>query len=179
MLSKPAKDATMDELIETLFPKDLNKGLGLPNVTVIDMFDSVRSETPDADSKQFQIPKFVDVPKDKVRFYEMPEVPLQLEMFRDNMLFGGDDDFETFKQNLFNQDYDKLKINVDDYLEPKFGGKKMSIKEMLERVEDSSYEELKGDSRDLFFKMIKDRTKHNIGIAALFQEEMNDRRVGL
>jgi hypothetical protein len=51
----------------------------------------------------------------------------------------------------------------------------MSIKE-AHTFGDRSYEDL--DLKESLFKVIEDKTKHNIGLGALFQEEMDDRKRG-
>ena len=52
----------------------------------------------------------------------------------------------------------------------------MSIKE-AHSFGNRSYEGL--DLKETLFKVIEDRTKHNLGLGALFQEEMSDRRAAL
>ena len=70
-----------------------------------------------------------------------------------------------------NRRYEQLAVDPGDFLQLKFGGEKVSIKEAHDFGK-RSYDEL--DLKESLFKIIEDRT--GLGVGALFQEEMNDRR---
>ena len=164
--------ASADELVDEFFPK-IERGPVAYNASLIDLIDNIRSTSPGPEGKQFVLPKYTNVPKDKFNHYKGPTTSEMLRMFDANYEKGGTPDFEEFKTLLFNRAYDQLEVDPDDYLErietP------MSIKE-AHSFKDRSYEGL--DLKETLFKVIEDKTKYNIGLGALFQEEMSDRRKG-
>ena len=139
---------------------------------MIDLIKSIRSTTPDADGEQFVLPMYRDVPKAKTQFFKAPGVYETLQMFEANAAKGGTEDLDEFKFQLYNRRYDEMAINPEDYLEVKFGGEKKSIKE-AHSFGDMSYEDL--DLKESLFKIVEDKT--GLGVGALFQEEMGDRKI--
>ena len=95
----------------------------------------------------------------------------KLDQLEANAEAGGTQDFDEFKEQLFNRRLDLLAVDPADYLEVKFGGQKKSIKE-AHNFGDMSYDDL--DLKESLYKIIEDKT--GLGVGALFQEEMNDRR---
>ena len=159
-----------DELVSKMFP-EIDRSPVAYNASIIDLIKSIRSTTPGADGEQFVLPMYRNVPKDKTVIFKGPTVGEQLRMFEANAAAGGTPDFEEFKSQLFNRQYHLLAVDPSDYLEVKFGGEKKSIKE-AHTFGDMSYDDL--DLKESLYKIIEDRT--GLGVGALFQEEMNDRR---
>ena len=159
-----------DELVSNLFP-EIDRGPEAYNASIIDLIKNIRSTTPDADGEQFVLPMYRNVPKDKITIYKGPTVGEQLRMFEANAEAGCTQDFDEFKEQLFNRRLDLLAVDPADYLEVKFGGQKKSIKE-AHNFGDMSYDDL--DLKESLYKIIEDKT--GLGVGALFQEEMNDRR---
>ena len=175
IFKKDLSKVSEDEVLDKLFPK-IERGPEAYTANLIDLMDRIRSTSPGAEGKQFVLPKYTDVPTKKMKHFKTPTITELLRMFNDNFARGGTSDFEEFKTNIFNREYDDLKIDLTDYLDFYFDGEEMSIKEAHE-FGNKKYEDL--DQRGSFFKTIEERTKHNLGLGALFQEEMNDRRAGL
>ena len=165
----PTKQSA-DELMSKIFP-EIERDDTAYNASIIDLIKSIRSTTPDADGEQFVLPMYRNVPKDKVTVFKAPTVGEMLRMYEANAAAGGTPDFEEFKSQLFNRQYHLLAVDPSDYLEVKFGGEKKSIKE-AHSFGDMSYDDL--DLKESLYKIIEDRT--GLGVGALFQEEMNDRR---
>ena len=165
--------ASADEIVDKFFPK-IERGPEAYNASLIDLIDNIRSTTPGPEGKQFVLPKYTNVPKTKLRNFKGPTTGEMLRMFDANFAKGGTDDYEEFKTLLFNREYDKLEVDPMDYLE--LQDEPMSIKE-AHSFGNRSYEGL--DLKETLFKVIEDRTKYNLGLGALFQEEMSDRRAAL
>ena len=174
-IDKNLSKVSVDDFPEKVFPK-IERGPEAYNASLIDLIDNIRSTTPGPEGKQFVLPKYTDVPKQKIKHFKTPTTAEVLRMFNDNFTLGGTDDFEEFKTKLFNREYDDLKIDLTDYLDYYFDGEEMSIKEAHE-FGNRKYKDL--DIKGSLFKTIEERSKHNIGLGALFQEEMTDRRQGL
>ena len=165
----PTKQSA-DELMSKIFP-EIERDDTAYNASIIDLIKSIRSTTPDADGEQFVLPMYRNVPKDKTVIFKGPTVGEMLRMYEANAAAGGTDDFEEFKTQLLNRRYEQLAVDPGDFLQLKFGGEKVSIKEAHDFGK-RSYDEL--DLKESLFKIIEDRT--GLGVGALFQEEMNDRR---
>ncbi len=174
-IDKNLSKISTDEFPEKVFPK-IERGPEAYNASLIDLIDNIRSTTPGPEGKQFVLPKYTDVPTQKIKHFKPPTTAEILRMFNDNFTLGGTNDFEEFKTKLFNREYNDLEIDLTDYLDYVFDGEEMSIKEAHE-FGNRKYEDL--DVKGSLFKTIEDRTEYNIGLGALFQEEMNDRRAGL
>ena len=97
-----------------------------------------------------------------------------IEAFEANKLSGGTEDFQKFKKDLYNRDWHNFKIDIRDYLDLSVAEPK-PIKQAMEEFEDRDYKD--HDMRGQLLKIVKDRT--GMGIAALFEEEMADRKKGL
>jgi len=166
----PTKESA-DELVDKLFP-EIQRDDTAFNASLIDLIKQIRSTTPDADGEQFVLPMYRDVPKTKIQFYKAPGIFETLRMFEANAAKGGTEDFEEFKYQLMNRRFDEMAINPEDYLELRFDGEKKSIKE-AHSFGDMSYEDL--DLKESLFKIVEDKT--GLGVGALFQEEMGDRKI--
>ena len=164
--------ASADEIVEEFFPK-IDRGPVAYNASLIDLIDNIRSDSPGPEGKQFVLPKYTNVPKDKLQHFKGPTTSELLRMFDANYAKGGTADFEEFKTLLLNRAYDQLEVDPEDYLERI--DKPMSIKE-AHSFGDRSYDDI--DLKETLFKVIEDKTANNIGLGALFQEEMDDRKRG-
>ena len=157
------------DIVSTAFPEVIqNSNTYAPNF--IDMIKSIRS---DKYGNQYQVPLVKDTGV-KVRHFKGPSFMQLIEMFEANYERGGTASYEEFKSDLINGDYTNLFIEPDEFLTPMFGGEMLTRKEGIERQEDLPYEEQ--DLKGTLFKIIKERT--GIGISALFEEEMEDRKKG-
>ena len=139
--------------------------------SLIDVIKSIRS---DKDGNQYQEPMYKVDPKDKVVIYRGPYLDEMIEAFEANKLSGGTEDFQKFKKDLYNRDWHNFKIDIRDYLDLSVAEPK-PIKQAIEEFEDRDYKD--HDMRGQLLKIVKDRT--GMGIAALFEEEMADRKKGL
>ena len=75
---------------------------------------------------------------------------------------------------MYNRDWQNFKIDIRDYLDMSVA-EPQPIKQAMEEFENRPYEEL--DIRETLLKIVKDKT--GMGVAALFEEEMADRKKGL
>ena len=168
---KTPEKISSEELIEEVFP-EVPRGEDSYTANIIDIFKSIAT---DKDGNQYQKPKYKNVPKVKVEVYEGPTTIQMLQMYKDNLREGGSEDFEEFKTLLLNREYNKIRINPDDYLEKRFDGEPKTIKEAHSFYQTADYEDL--DMKEALLKVIYDRT--GFGLGALFQEEIDDRKRGL
>ena len=158
------------DIVHTAFPEIVQETDNYqPNF--IDFIRSIRS---DEDGVQYQEPLIRDDGVKRLMF-KGPTFMTLVRMFEDNYEAGGTANFADFKNDLINGRYENLFVTPDEYLEPMFDGEPVTRKEGMERIEDAPYEEQ--DIKGTLLKLIKERT--GLGISALFQEEMADRKRGL
>jgi len=158
------------EGLQSLFPR-IERNADSYSTSLIDVIKSIRS---DEDGNQYQEPLYKVNPDDKVVIYRGPYLDEIIEAFEANKLSGGTDDFQKFKKDLYNRDWQNFKIDIRDYLDMSVA-EPQPIKQAMEEFENRPYEEL--DVRETLLKIVKDKT--GMGVAALFEEEMADRKKGL